>query len=456
MEMIDYLPAWIKDFGITYRGTSMQWWRRGRYHRERMDFYKNLRHKDQTAARAYQQERFAELFHHVKNNSPYYAQKYAQIDEPDISNIPVLEKEELRSNIDAITIGDKRKHLEVYTGGTTGKAISIYLSRRSMQERIALLDLFWEMHHYRLGIPCAWFSGRNILGQNDRRQHIYWRNNWWMKVRYYSTFDMSPDTLPYYIDNINRFSPRFLSGFPSGIYELARFSQDNNLPFTFQPQAIFTTSETLRDDQRSVIEAAFGCPVRDQYSSSEGVPWIIECPHGRKHLDLGSGILEILDENGQPSDEGDVVGTSFTMWETPIIRYRVGDRLRLSSESSCPCGWDTPLADRILGRTTDFIEIPGRGKLWASQIGDCVKGVHGIIRFQVERLDDRLQVNVVRDPIAFTVAQREYFLHHLRERVGDFPIEIIDIEDIERTTGGKLDIIRRTPKTTTTTTNESE
>jgi len=444
MSAIDYLPAWVKDLGVTCIGTRLHLQRRGRFHRQRQAVYRELRTRSRDELQRYQAERFAELFWRAKKLSPYYARKYREVDEPALQKIPPLEKEELRTDIDDIVIGNKRKLLKVHSGGTTGKAVTLYLSRASMQDRIALLELFWNQHGYHIGQPCAWFSGRRLLGENDRRRNIYWRTSWWLRIRFYSTFDISGQTLPYYLDNLNAYRPKYLSGFPSAIFELGRYITESGLRPSFQPSGIFTTAETLYDEQRAVIESAFGCKVRDQYSSTEGAPWIVECRAGRLHMDLASGIMEIVDQEGNPSDEGEVLATSFTMRETPIIRYRIGDRVRQSQEERCPCGWDTPLVDKILGRTTDYLEIPGRGKTWGAQLGDCVKGVVGVVKFQVELVDQRLlRLYVVPDRGRFTEKDQGIFIDHLRERIGDFPVDLTFVNDLPRSTSGKHQIIRR-------------
>src|SRR5690606_30137882 len=101
---------------------------------------------------------------------------------------------------------------------------------------------------------------------------------------------------------------------------------------------------------REVIGEVFGCRLVDQYASSEGAPFILECPSGRLHVHPLTGLFEVLDENGVPAREGEMVVTSFTTRGTPLIRYRIGDRLRLAlPEERCTCGWSFPLVDWIDG-----------------------------------------------------------------------------------------------------------
>jgi phenylacetate-CoA ligase len=254
---------------------------------------------------------------------------------------------------------------------------------------------------------------------------------------------MSPDRLGAYVQNLCDFRPRFFSGFPSAISELARFIELQGVKLPFTLAAVFVTSETLTDDQREVIERVFGCKVRDQYCASEGAPFIVECPEGRLHLDITSGVVEVIDDDGNEADEGEMLVTAFFTKGTPIIRYRIGDSLVLSAAGGCPCGWETPLVSRIHGRTTDYIEAPGRGKVFCSQIGDCVKGVSTVIKFQVEMSDAGLQVYLVADRSAFEVRDKRTFLHKVHERMGDVPVAFHYVDDIPRTRSGKHTLVRK-------------
>jgi len=95
-----------------------------------------------------------------------------------------------------------------------------------------------------------------------------------------------------------------LDGLPSALYELARYILDEKIRLTFTPAAIFPTAETLLPHYRTAIQEAFGCPVRDQYASSEGAPFITECKCGRLHYNMDTGIIEV-------DDDGEMIVTCF-------------------------------------------------------------------------------------------------------------------------------------------------
>ena len=443
-RLLGLLPPAIRDAAVTAGSTRLQIARRGGEYGLWRRRYKGWRGLTYEKLVELQQNRLQQFLRYAADESPYYRVRLKGLPELALKHIPILEKVDLQTNIDQIVVGDKKHMVPCFTGGTTGSGITVYSRKQDLQERIAILDSFWEMHGFHLGRDrIAWFSGRNLVWDRDVQIGRFWRDNWLYKVRYYSTFHMSRDRLAAYVRNICDLRPRFFSGFPSAISELARFIDLQRVRLPFTPSAVFVTSETLTANQREVIERVFGCKVRDQYCASEGAPFIVECPCGSMHLDITTGVVEVVDDNGNEADEGEMLVTAFFTRGTPIIRYRIGDSIKLSPARRCPCGWDTPLVERIHGRTTDYIEVPGHGRIFCSQIGDCVKGVETVLKFQVEMSGGALQVYLVADAQAFEARDKQTFLHKVHERMGDVPVAFHYVDDIPRARSGKHTVVRK-------------
>ena len=441
-RLMDHAPAVVKDVVVTVAGVMLFRRRRGTEFRESLDRWNSMRELSRGELEKIQMQQTDEIIRHASTASRYYAAKYAQSSSRELEDLPVLEKEELRAHIDDIVIRGNAKLRKCYTGGTTGKSLVVFSSSDSDGDRLARQEAMWAMHDFRLGRDrIAWFSGRHLIGANDVSANRFWRTNYLKRIRYYSTFHMAPSNLQYYVEDLARFRPAFINGFPSAIAELASFIEMTGSSASFGLKAIFTTSETLTGSQREVMERVFGCPVRNQYASSEGAPFIMECRQGRLHIDVTSGVFEVIDADGQPADEGEVLVTSFYMKQTPLIRYRIGDRISLSEESGCPCGWDSPLAASIEGRESDFLEIPGRGKIFAAQIGDCVKHLHWVIAFRCHFADGRLRVEIVADRKRFEAEDKSTFLRNIHERMGDVPVDLEYLDELPRLPSGKRSVV---------------
>lgn len=444
-KLLRRAPGWMRDVAVIAGGSHLMLQRRSGVYGEKLAEYRRYRTLPRAELLQIQARRLCAIIDRAAALSPYYREKYKGVDTSSLTNLPVLEKEDLQTKIDEIVIGRREKLHEMFTGGTTGMGIVVYNDISNMQERFAIMDLFWEMYGFRIGRNrIAWFSGRTLLEENDVAHDRFWRTNWLYKVRYYSTFHLSQENLGHYVANLNRFAPEFFNGFPSAISEVARFILATGTKLTFRPRAIFVTSETLTDEQRELFERVFGCPVANQYASSEGAPFIVQCPRGSLHIDVTTGVFEVIDDDGNPANEGELLVTGFITQETPIIRYRIGDRLRLAAPAAaCLCGWDTPLAEAILGRAADFIDVPRRGRIFNSQIGDCVKDVTSVVSFQVALVDDRLEIDMLANREAFESHDKATFLKKIHERVGDLPVEIRFVSSIPRAPSGKQSMVRR-------------
>ena len=152
----------------------------------------------------------------------------------------------------------------------------------------------------------------------------------------------------------------------------------------------YSNLRTVYEEPRSIIRE-LGQEPRDQYASSEGAPFIFECERGNLHYAMHTGVIE-SDENG------DALVTSFTTHGTPLVRYRIGDRI-IFSNRGCDCGWDTPLVDMIEGRTNDYLVSSQRGKVYSANFSNVVKVFpNSVIRAQfTQRAVDEVVVYVVVD-----------------------------------------------------------
>src|SRR3984957_11408417 len=240
-RLMDHTPALLKDVVVSVAGGALFRRRRGRTFRESLSLWYSMRDLPRADLVRIQAERTDQIISHASTLSGYYRAKYAGIRSTDLTDFPILEKEELRAHIADIVIPGNDKLRKCYTGGTTGKSLVVYSSSDSDGERFARQEAMWAMHGYKLGRDrIAWFSGRHLIGTNDVSANRFWRNNLLERIRYYSTFHMAPRNLHYYVEDLARFKPKFMNGFPSAIAELASFIDMNGMEGSLNIQAIFT------------------------------------------------------------------------------------------------------------------------------------------------------------------------------------------------------------------------
>lgn len=393
-----------------------------------------------------QQARLREFLTFAARNSHYHRERLRGADLSEMTverlcELPQMSKEDLRANTAKIETLRRRDAYVGKTGGTTGAAIEVLYRWDDFQERTAMLDLFRE-RYVRIARPrIAWFSGKNLV-PNPNRTRSYGRSDFLSRMRFYSTFDIRPATVSNYIEDLNRFAPQMLVGFPSAMLEIATFAEQSGLALDFHPEAIFPTAETLTDETRETLEAFYGCGVHDQYASSEGAPFITECPAGRLHQEMLTGVFEVLDEHGRKANEGELVVTAFGTRGTPLIRYRIGDRIRLA-EGDCECGRKTLLVDRIEGRPTDFLQSSERGRVSFSNMSNVAKLVHGMRKFQVIQTRPDAVTILVSVDTHFGPEDEKQLVRNFRDRLGEtFEIDLKRVDDIPREASGKYLMIK--------------
>lgn len=439
--ILNHAPVHFQSAAISlYNAHLWQGRRRGRYLKGRAAYSDYLNwSRDQIAAE--QERKLQEFLSFVTQKSPWYS---GHDPKKGLSAFPILEKHDLVASFDKIRTLDEREGVVSYTGGTTGASLKVIYSKEDMQERFAALDWFRSLYGWELGARTAWFSGKSLVRERDVKRGYCYRDDWIDNIRFFSTFHINEGSFDQYWKALTEFAPDFMVGFPSSVMEICEFARKKGLIYKGGIKAFFPTAETVLPVHREVIGSVLGCTLRDQYASSEGAPFIFECPCGRKHLHPLTGVFEVVDENHQPCNEGELLVTSFTTHGTPLVRYRVGDRVTLDARhADCDCGWPFPVVESIDGRTADFVWSPINGRINLGNLSNSTKGVDGIMAFQVlQNVPHEIEVLVVGGD-KFDHSQGMLFVEALRQRTGEYMrIDLKRVDSIPRERSGKFRIVK--------------
>jgi phenylacetate-CoA ligase len=136
---------------------------------------------------------------------------------------------------------------------------------------------------------------------------------------------------------------------------------------------------------RAAIEAAFSARCFDHTGMTELGPTGHSCTQrDGVHAVESEFIFEILDGNGRPADDGELVATNLGRWGMPLIRYRTGDHV-VAARETCSCGSPfMKLVGGIRGRVDDMFTVRGVN-LYPSQVEDIVRRHANIGEFVIER-----------------------------------------------------------------------
>lgn len=199
-------------------------------------------------------------------------------------------------------------------------------------------------------------------------------------------------------------------------------------------KSIVTSSESLSQEDKKLVEERFGCVVFDWYGLFERVAAIGSCEHGRYHILSDYSHVELVDAG---DGRHEIIGTNFNNDLQPLIRYRTGDHVYLSDEKSCPCGRILPIIDRIEGRIGDYLLGEDGQKIHI--LNHIPKGVTGLIATQFIQDDPkRIEVQAVVDSRLFDKQQEHILIENTKERLGkSMDVFVTIVDQIQKTKNGK-------------------
>ena len=418
------------------RGSEYHLWR---------EYLASVIHMSEGEVQSLQTKALAEFLEYAVTQSKWYAKFEGSCS---LGDFPVLTKQDLVGHLDMIATLKEFEAEVSYTGGTTGASLKVLYRNADTQQRFAMLDWFRSLYGWELGKKTAWFSGKTLARDKDIRRGICYRDDWINRIRYFSTFHINERNFEHYWNGLVSFEPEFIVGFPASVIEICRIAQNRGMVLPKPVKAYFPVAETVLPEHREVARQVMGCNVYDQYASSEGAPFILECPHRRLHIHPLSGVFEVVDDRLDPARTGEVLVTSFTTHGTPLIRYQIGDRLVLAPEdSACGCGWPFPIVEQIEGRNSDFLWSPELGRINLGNLSNSTKGVEGLICFQaVQNEPDEVTVLVVGDR-SYDKQQEKKLEEALRLRTGSsVSISIVQMPEIPREASGKFRIVKNNLK----------
>ncbi|MEK4243322.1 hypothetical protein NYE39_15130 [Janibacter sp. FSL W8-0316] len=426
--------------------------RRGVHFDRHLSFLmKNLKKSADELARVQNQE-LSLLLKEVSQYSEFYAERLSAagvvLDDAGghngmdaLTRMPVLEKEDLRESLEAIVSSDpaRPKVSVTHTSGTTGTPLTVEVDRESMQRTFAE----WERYYRWIGLPSGFRSARlsgRIIVRPDATKPPFWLEGRFTRQLFLSTYHMTGENLAHYVRKLNDHRPHLIDGYPSAIAILARYILESGAVLEFALIAVSTTAETLRDDQRADIEKAFGCIVFNQYASSEGAPWIVQCSSGRYHMWTDTGVFEFADlrTNQSGHQVAELVVTSFRARKTPLIRYNIGDLVMPDQDNGapCPCGSSFPTIGGIVGREEDVLMTRDRGPV--GRLDTAFKGLSGILRSKIVQTSlDEIQVLLVVTA-DFDSHLKGILIANLKDRLGDVLVDVSIVDSIPVGPTGKF------------------
>ena len=442
-------PKWSQTLALSAYGWKI---RRERftegYDRWQRVFAENERRSGEELA-ALQDELVRDLIAYAFEKVPYYrdvarARRLTAADirgVADLPKLPILTKSILRTSFkELVSVDHSSRSLKPgNSSGTTGSPVAVLWDKRV---DVISNAAHWRLRHwagFEFGDHYASLLGRTIVPLTEQRPP-FWRWNAPWKQLLFSSFHLKEENLPSYLTAMADYGIRFLEAYPSTAYVLARFLVEAGK--TLPLEAVVTSSETLLDVQRSVIEEAFACKVFDVFGQAERVVFAGECrQHEGLHVRPEYGVFEVLDEGDEPVQTGGLgrmIATGLQNYGMPLIRYETGDVSGHLTEP-CPCGTGLSRMARVATKAEDIVITPEGRFVSSSTLTHPFKPLVNIEKSQIiQESPSLVRVKIVRRP-NYSDRDTQQLLQALGERLGtSVSIEVEFVEDIPRGPGGKF------------------
>jgi phenylacetate-CoA ligase len=397
-----------------------------------------------------QWQRLTELLRFSWDNNDFYRRRFQKagltpdsIRSPlDFRRLDMLTKEEIRSNSSSmISQGFRVEDLHKFkTGGSTGKALDIYITEECscLRNACTLRHDLWS--GWKRGEPVAAIWGNPYFPRTIKEKL---RNFIFLPPTIYlDTMDVSSDSITKFVEQWRRVMPTLIFGHAHSIFILAQ-SLEKIGATDLHPKGIISTSMMLLPHERRKIEEVFSVAVTDRYGCEEVSLIGCECEkHEGMHLNVEHLFIEFLNNEGvpvAPGQPGKIVVTDLMNRAMPLIRYQVDD-VGVPSDRKCSCGRGLPLMEHVTGRVADFlVKKDGSRVAGVSLIENTLTSIPGINQMQVVQESLELILLRVVPGALFDVSAKSRLTSYFHSIFGaEISIQVSKVTEIAPEPSGKF------------------
>lgn len=390
--------------------------------------------------RKYQLERLNDLVGHSKENVRFYSKWYDGLRLPLTSlrdfreQVPIIKKTDIIENRIDFQGSRYTEGYEHTTSGSSGDPLVTYISGMADAHRKAAVLRF----HDTWGIKEKDKSVLIWRGNMDGRKSVFrWLKESMKRTLVVDVFSLNRNTILDNFNKIEKYKPKYIRGYRSGMMELAELMELNKLRFkSFKLDLVIVTAEVMVESDRTFMEEIFGCKVVNEYGSADAGFFAYECPKGSMHINEESVYIHT-------DDEDLAIITELYNDSMPYINYLNDDVVKISN-AQCECGRTSRIITEIVGResgfalrtngtkVTQFIFMLIFHELYRFEVPDSVK------KFKVFQNKNDFRIQIV--PLsAYGKKCEEYIVKRMKEELGEeINIQFEMVEQVERDKSGKL------------------
>ncbi len=320
----------------------------------------------------------------IKEKSPFYRQKYKDIDissiktKEDFEKLPLTDKYELREAypLGLQAVPDEEVVRIHSSSGTTGTPVIIPYTKKDVEDWAVMFERCYKMagvtNRDRIHITPGyglWTAGIGFQAGAERLGAM--------------CIPMGPGNTDKQLRMMEDLESTVLTATSSYALLLAEEIEKRGIKDKIKLKKALIGSERWGDKMRERIANELGVELYDIYGLTEiyGPGIGISCEHATgMHCWSDYTYMEIIDpktgKNVPDGEYGELVITTLKKEGAPLIRYRTHDLTRIIP-GKCPCGSEYPRIDILIGRTDDMVKVKGVN-IFPGQIEDLLKGIDGV------------------------------------------------------------------------------
>ncbi len=384
------------------------------------------------------EKRFLEIFNKAFTSSAYYRNLcksvgMTSIDDikhiEDIVKLPILTKDMLKKHGKELLTCKEKRLIKNHTSGTTGTPLTVYQDWKSVWKEQAYFVCYRKRCGYNYGEPIVSLRGNLTRDEISMKIHV-------SNTLFLSSYNINSKTAETYHRLIEKHHPKAIEGYPSSLYSLALVLKDKGLECHI-PVA-FTSSETLFDYQRKLIEKIFHTQVYDHYGTTERTIRLEESfDHNGYFEDPGYGIEEYYDDH--------IISTSLINDVFPLIRYKTDDRIVLKegiNKSSQGFIDNAGGIERVVGRTDDILVC--KDDSMVTRVDFIEEGEHIKACQWIQNEKGKLEIRIAPDE-GFTNKDVDFVIEETLKRCGhgnmDITTKVCSMDEMIFSKRGKFKLI---------------
>jgi phenylacetate-CoA ligase len=322
----------------------------------------------------------------------------------DLKYLPILTRRELTDNVakgminPSVKVGNLAR-----TSGTTGQPLVIPYDSRYCDIIMAIrtrrlkfagggyLDKMANVSYVGLGASSGDGSqnkSRRFGAARAFGRILFGYDGAYVPVLRQKRVGLGPDNLKEVCLDLLKMKPDILYGRPSYAQRIADALRSEGQEF--HVKQLYYNGEVHSSTVRKELEEFYQAELFESYGCKEVGTLGCECrEHSGIHLSVDYFAFEFL-RDGEPvfseNESGKLIVTGLENRALPIIRYELGDFVKLGSSERCNCGSGLPRISSILGRQDDGLVAGDGTRIPPRAVVEFIDAELGLRQYKVTQL----------------------------------------------------------------------